>query len=341
MTPVVAAVFALNDFHSFIDSFFMDEDIPLWLIIMGSMGQVIFTLRFVYQWYYSKKFGASVLPVNFWIISLVGSLTIALYGIIRLDPILILGQSTGFIVYIRNIMIGNRETKKDKKSMKVLVTGVVGFIGSFLAERLVKRGDEVVGLDNLNAYYPVSLKLDRLKRLGIKEVKASAFVTSTIYANLRFIQMDLADREGIAHLFADEQFNAVCNLAAQAGVRYSIENPEAYIQSNIVGFLHILEGCRQNQVKHLVYASSSSVYGLNKQIPFKETDQVDQPVSLYGATKKADELMAFSYSQLYGLPATGLRYFYGLWALGQTGHGSESVFERNFRRRNNSSVQSW
>lgn len=199
--------------------------------------------------------------------------------------------------------------------MKVLVTGVAGFIGSFLAERLVKRGDEVVGLDNLNAYYPVSLKLDRLKRLGIKEVKASAFVTSTIYANLRFIQMDLADREGIAQLFADEQFDAVCNLAAQAGVRYSIENPEAYIQSNIVGFLHILEGCRQNQVKHLVYASSSSVYGLNKQIPFKETDQVDQPVSLYGATKKADELMAFSYSQLYGLPTTGLRYFtvYGPW----------------------------
>ena len=221
--------------------------------------------------------------------------------------------------------------------MKVLVTGVAGFIGSFLAERLVKRGDEVVGLDNLNAYYPVSLKLDRLKRLGIKEVKASAFVTSTIYANLRFIQMDLADREGIAQLFADEPFDAVCNLAAQAGVRYSIENPEAYIQSNIVGFLHILEGCRQNQVKHLVYASSSSVYGLNKQIPFKETDQVDQPVSLYGATKKADELMAFSYSQLYGLTTL----FYGLWALGQTGHGSESVFERNFRRRNNSSVQSW
>ena len=200
--------------------------------------------------------------------------------------------------------------------MKVLVTGAAGFIGSFLAERLAKRGDEVVGLDNLNAYYPVSLKLDRLNRLGIKEVgEESVFITSTVYDNFRFIKMDLADREGMATLFEQEQFDAVCNLAAQAGVRYSIDNPEAYVQSNIVGFLHVLEGCRHTHVKHLVYASSSSVYGLNKQIPFKETDQVDQPVSLYGATKKADELMAFSYSQLYGLPTTGLRYFtvYGPW----------------------------
>lgn len=200
--------------------------------------------------------------------------------------------------------------------MKVLVTGAAGFIGSFLAERLAKRGDEVVGLDNLNAYYPVSLKLDRLNRLGIKEVgEESVFITSTVYDNFRFIKMDLADREGMATLFEQERFDAVCNLAAQAGVRYSIDNPEAYVQSNIVGFLHVLEGCRHTHVKHLVYASSSSVYGLNKQIPFKETDQVDQPVSLYGATKKADELMAFSYSQLYGLPTTGLRYFtvYGPW----------------------------
>lgn len=200
--------------------------------------------------------------------------------------------------------------------MKVLVTGAAGFIGSFLAERLAKRGDEVVGLDNLNTYYPVSLKLDRLNRLGIKEVgEESVFITSTVYDNLRFIKMDLADREGMATLFEQERFDAVCNLAAQAGVRYSIDNPEAYVQSNIVGFLHVLEGCRHTHVKHLVYASSSSVYGLNKQIPFKETDQVDQPVSLYGATKKADELMAFSYSQLYGLPTTGLRYFtvYGPW----------------------------
>lgn len=199
--------------------------------------------------------------------------------------------------------------------MKVLVTGAAGFIGSFLTERLAGRGDEVVGLDNLNAYYSVSLKLDRLKRLGINEVAESGFVTSTIYTNFRFVKMDLADQAGIAALFEQEQFDAVCNLAAQAGVRYSIDNPEAYIQSNIVGFLHILEGCRRTQVKHLVYASSSSVYGLNKQIPFKETDQVDQPVSLYGATKKADELMAFSYSKLYGLPTTGLRYFtvYGPW----------------------------
>lgn len=199
--------------------------------------------------------------------------------------------------------------------MKVLVSGAAGFIGSFLTERLAARGDEVVGLDNLNAYYPASLKLDRLKRLGINEVAESGFVTSTIYNNFRFVKMDLADQAGIATLFEQEQFDAVCNLAAQAGVRYSIDNPEAYIQSNIVGFLHILEGCRRTQVKHLVYASSSSVYGLNKQIPFKETDQVDQPVSLYGATKKADELMAFSYSKLYGLPTTGLRYFtvYGPW----------------------------
>lgn len=200
--------------------------------------------------------------------------------------------------------------------MKVLVTGAAGFIGSFLAERLAKRGDEVVGLDNLNAYYPVSLKLDRLNRLGIKEVgEESVFITSTVYDNFRFIKMDLADREGMATLFEQERFDAVCNLAAQAGVRYSIDNPETYVQSNIVGFLHVLEGCRHTHVKHLVYASSSSVYGLNKQIPFKETDQVDQPVSLYGATKKADELMAFSYSQLYGLPTTGLRYFtvYGPW----------------------------
>ena len=200
--------------------------------------------------------------------------------------------------------------------MKVLVTGAAGFIGSFLAERLAKRGDEVVGLDNLNTYYPVSLKLDRLSRLGIKEVgEESVFITSTVYDNFRFIKMDLADREGMATLFEQERFDAVCNLAAQAGVRYSIDNPEAYVQSNIVGFLHVLEGCRHTHVKHLVYASSSSVYGLNKQIPFKETDQVDQPVSLYGATKKADELMAFSYSQLYGLPTTGLRYFtvYGPW----------------------------
>lgn len=200
--------------------------------------------------------------------------------------------------------------------MKVLVTGAAGFIGSFLAERLAKRGDEVVGLDNLNTYYPVSLKLDRLNRLGIKEVgEESVFITSTVYDNFRFIKMDLADREGMATLFEQERFDAVCNLAAQAGVRYSIDNPETYVQSNIVGFLHVLEGCRHTHVKHLVYASSSSVYGLNKQIPFKETDQVDQPVSLYGATKKADELMAFSYSQLYGLPTTGLRYFtvYGPW----------------------------
>lgn len=194
-----------------------------------------------------------------------------------------------------------------------MVTGAAGFIGSFLAERLARRGDEVVGLDNLNDYYPVSLKLDRLKRLGIKETGPGMAASAS--ADFRFVRMDLADREGMADLFARERFDAVCNLAAQAGVRYSVENPEAYVRSNVVGFLHVLEGCRHNGVKHLVYASSSSVYGLNTQMPFKETDQTEAPASLYAATKKADELMAFSYSRLYGLPTTGLRYFtvYGPW----------------------------
>jgi UDP-glucuronate 4-epimerase len=186
--------------------------------------------------------------------------------------------------------------------MKVLVTGCAGFIGMYVAERLLQRGDEAVGIDNLNDYYDPQLKLDRLARIEL-------------HPKFRFERLDLADREGMERLFAAEGFDAVINLAAQAGVRYSLVNPHAYIQSNLVGFGHILEGCRQHRVKHLVYASSSSVYGANVRMPFSVHDNVDHPVSLYAATKKANELMAHTYSHLYGLPTTGLRFFtvYGPW----------------------------
>ncbi|WP_166376185.1 NAD-dependent epimerase [Pseudoalteromonas sp. Z9A4] len=186
--------------------------------------------------------------------------------------------------------------------MKFLVTGAAGFIGNFVAERLCNEGHEVIGLDNLNDYYDPALKLARLER--IKHHKSFSFV-----------KMDLADRGGIAKLFADEKFDRVIHLAAQAGVRYSIENPMAYIDSNIVGTATILEGCRHNKVQHLVYASSSSVYGMNEKMPFSTDDAVDHPVSLYAATKKSNELMAHSYSHLYDLPTTGLRFFtvYGPW----------------------------
>jgi UDP-glucuronate 4-epimerase len=182
------------------------------------------------------------------------------------------------------------------------VTGVAGFIGNFVAERLCNEGHDVVGLDNLNDYYDPALKLARLDR--IKHLDS-----------FRFIKMDIADRDAIVELFEKEKFNRVIHLAAQAGVRYSIENPMAYIDSNIVGFATILEGCRHNKVEHLVYASSSSVYGANKKIPFSTEDNVDHPVSLYAATKKSNELMAHTYSHLYGLPTTGLRFFtvYGPW----------------------------
>jgi len=185
---------------------------------------------------------------------------------------------------------------------KILVTGAAGFIGSHLAIRLLKRGDEVVGLDNLNDYYDVSLKEARLARFSNHE-------------NFRFVKMELSDRDGMEALFAAEKFDKVVNLAAQAGVRYSLENPHAYIDSNIVGFTNILEGCRHHQVKHLVYASSSSVYGANESMPFSVHDNVDHPLSLYAASKKANELMAHTYSHLYGLPTTGLRFFtvYGPW----------------------------
>jgi UDP-glucuronate 4-epimerase len=186
--------------------------------------------------------------------------------------------------------------------MKILVTGAAGFIGSTTSLRLLARGDEVVGLDNLNDYYSVQLKLDRLARLQSQ-------------ANFRFIQLDVADRDGMAALFAAEKFDRVIHLAAQAGVRYSIQNPHAYVDSNLVGFINILEGCRHHQVAHLTYASSSSVYGGNTHMPFSEQHSVDHPVSLYAATKKANELMAHTYSHLYALPTTGLRFFtvYGPW----------------------------
>ncbi|MCD9521042.1 NAD-dependent epimerase [Photobacterium phosphoreum] len=185
--------------------------------------------------------------------------------------------------------------------MKYLVTGVAGFIGSAITERLTAQGHQVIGIDNLNDYYDVNLKLARLKRIE--------------HVNFEFIKLDLADREGIAELFKDQQFDRVINLAAQAGVRYSIDNPLAYADSNLVGFVNILEGCRHNKVKHLIYASSSSVYGLNEKTPFETSDSVDHPISLYAASKKANELMAHTYSHLYGLPTTGLRFFtvYGPW----------------------------
>jgi len=186
--------------------------------------------------------------------------------------------------------------------MKILLTGSAGFIGMTTALKLLARGDEVVGIDNLNDYYDVTLKESRLNRL-------------LPHANFRFIKLDVADREGMAMLFATEKFDRVIHLAAQAGVRYSLQNPHAYIESNIVGFTNILEGCRHSQVQHLVYASSSSVYGGNTKMPFSEHDSVDHPVSLYAASKKANELMAHTYSHLFGLPTTGLRFFtvYGPW----------------------------
>ncbi|HCO61663.1 MAG TPA: capsular biosynthesis protein CpsI [Porticoccaceae bacterium] len=192
--------------------------------------------------------------------------------------------------------------------MKVLVTGVAGFIGSHVALRLLARGDEVVGLDNLNDYYEVSLKEARLAR-----VEAAA--RSEGSGSFNFVRLDVADRAGVERLFTAEKFDRVVHLAAQAGVRYSIENPHAYIDSNIVGFTNILEGCRHNQVEHLVYASSSSVYGANENLPFSVHDNVDHPLSLYAASKKANELMAHTYSHLYQLPTTGLRFFtvYGPW----------------------------
>jgi UDP-glucuronate 4-epimerase len=201
--------------------------------------------------------------------------------------------------------------------MKILVTGTAGFIGSFTANRLLERGDEVVGLDNINDYYDINVKFGRLEQAGIEqtEIKKGSLIQSKKHPNYRFIKMPLEDREGMAHLFSREKFDGVCHLAAQAGVRYSLTNPHAYIDSNIVGFQNLLEACRHNPVQHLVYASSSSVYGLNENYPFSTHDNVDHPISLYAASKKANELMAHTYSHLYRIPSTGLRFFtvYGPW----------------------------
>ena len=201
--------------------------------------------------------------------------------------------------------------------MKILVTGAAGFIGSYVCKYLLSRGDEVVGLDNINSYYDINLKYGRLLTLGIEgnAVNWYLFVESNVYEKFRFIRMNLEDKQAMQMLFANERFDKVVNLAAQAGVRYSIENPYAYVESNIDGFLNVLEGCRHYRVKHLIYASSSSVYGLNGKVPFSENDSVAHPVSLYAATKKSNELMAHTYSHLYAIPTAGLRFFtvYGPW----------------------------
>ncbi len=201
--------------------------------------------------------------------------------------------------------------------MPILLTGTAGFIGFHLANRLIARGDYVVGLDSINDYYDTELKYARLEYAGIprEEIEYGKLVASQKHPNYRFIRLNLEDREALHQLFAQEQFDAVVNLAAQAGVRYSLINPQAYIDSNITGFLNILEGCRHHGVKHLAYASSSSVYGLNEKMPFSTHDNVDHPISLYAASKKSNELMAHTYSHLFGLPTTGLRFFtvYGPW----------------------------
>jgi len=201
--------------------------------------------------------------------------------------------------------------------MNILVTGAAGFIGFHAARYFAEKGNHVVGIDNINPYYDVELKYSRLKEAGINKelIQNQKPIQSTIFPGYRFFKADLLDKDFIDELFIREKFDVVCHLAAQAGVRYSIENPYAYISSNITGFLNILEACRLYPPKHLVYASSSSVYGLNEKVPFRETDQVDTPVSLYAATKKSDELMAHAYSKLYQIPTTGVRFFtvYGPW----------------------------
>lgn len=201
--------------------------------------------------------------------------------------------------------------------MKILITGAAGFIGYKMVKVLSDEGAEIVGLDSINDYYDVDLKYARLADTGIikEEVKDGILVQSHSLPGYRFVRMDLTDREGIDHLFRTEGFTHVLNLAGQAGVRYSIENPYSYIQSNVVGFLNILEGCRHHGLPRLVYASSSSVYGMDPHVPFKESDRTDSPVSLYAATKKSEEAMSYAYSKLYHLQTVGLRFFtvYGPW----------------------------
>ncbi len=200
---------------------------------------------------------------------------------------------------------------------KILITGTAGFIGFHLTKKLVEEGHDIVGLDCINSYYDINLKYGRLSELGIDHnaVEYNKGIKSATFDNLVFYQIKLEDKESIDHLFEKQHFDIVINLAAQAGVRYSLENPHSYIESNIVGFLNILEGCRHNKVGHLVYASSSSVYGLNENMPFSAHHPVDHPISLYAASKKSNEMMAHSYSSLFDLPTTGLRFFtvYGPW----------------------------
>ena len=200
--------------------------------------------------------------------------------------------------------------------MRILVTGAAGFIGYHTAARLLDRGDEVIGLDNLSPYYDVSLKEARLARLTGRK-------------GFRFIKADLADRAAIEATFAEERLERVVHLAAQAGVRYSLDHPHAYIDANVSGFLNVLEGCRHHGVEHLVYASSSSVYGVNEKLPFSVSDNVDHPVSLYGATKKANELMAHAYAHLFGLPVTALRILHRLRPLGTAGHVAVPVYPQD------------
>jgi UDP-glucuronate 4-epimerase len=203
--------------------------------------------------------------------------------------------------------------------MNILVTGSAGFIGSRLAYTLAKRGDRVVGLDNINDYYDVRLKYGRLSECGIeiseRDYSWNSFIHSKLFPNYKFIRIGLENRVEMKQLFDNEKFDIVVNMAAQAGVRYSITNPYSYADSNLMGFINVLESCRHSNVKYLIYASSSSVYGLNSKVPFNENDKVDSPVSLYAATKKSNELMAHAYSKLYGISTIGLRYFtvYGPW----------------------------
>jgi len=201
--------------------------------------------------------------------------------------------------------------------MKVLVTGAAGFIGFHLTVSLSNQGHEVIGIDNINTYYDTELKYGRLAIAGIHkdQILKKSIVGSTRFSNYSFMLLDITDKEALDELFSKYQFDVVCNLAAQAGVRYSIKNPYTYIESNVVGFMNILEACRHYPVKHLVFASSSSIYGLNAKVPYSEDDKADSPISLYAATKKSGELMAHSYSKLYGIRATGLRFFtvYGPW----------------------------
>lgn len=201
--------------------------------------------------------------------------------------------------------------------MKILVTGTAGFIGFYTAKALTKKGHQVIGLDNINDYYDVAIKYGRLEQSGIdaKKIDYGELKSSSKWPGYAFIKLNLEDKPRIEKLFAREQFDAVCHLAAQAGVRYSLENPDAYINSNVVGFMNVLEACRHNHVKNLSYASSSSVYGLNEKMPFSTSHHTDHPVSLYAATKKSNELMAHTYAHLYGIHCTGLRFFtvYGPW----------------------------